>query len=56
MPRVSKDQTETTQDYGAVLDRCSTIEGYTVNFVTFREDSDITEILASLDQHKCICR
>jgi mannose-6-phosphate isomerase-like protein (cupin superfamily) len=55
MPRVSKESTEKTQDYGPVLDRCSTFEGYTINFVTFREDSDITEILASLDEKKCVC-
>ena len=55
MPRVSKESSEKTNDYGAVLDRSSDLEGYTASFVTFREESDITEILASLSEKKCIC-
>lgn len=55
MPRVSKASTDTTNEYGAVLERTSELDDHTVNFVTFREDSDITQILASLSEKKCIC-
>ena len=55
MPRVSKESSEKTNDYGAVLERSSDLEGYTASFVTFREENDITEILASLSEKKCIC-
>ena len=55
MPRVSKESSDRTDDHGAVLERTSELDDQTVNFVTFREDSDITEILASLSEKKCIC-
>jgi hypothetical protein len=35
MPRVSKESSEKTDDYGAVLERSSDLEGYTASFVTF---------------------
>lgn len=43
------------QDYGAVEDRSSDIDGYTVNFVTLREHQDITPVLASLPGGSCTC-
>lgn len=55
MPRVSKESTDKTNDYGAVLERTSQLDDHTVNFVTFREESDISEILASLSEKKCTC-
>lgn len=55
MPRVSKEGTDTTNDHGAVLERTSVLADHTVSFVTFREESDITEILASLSERKCVC-
>ena len=55
MPRVSKESADETNDYGAVLERTSELDDHTVNFVTFRENSDITEVLASLSEKKCIC-
>lgn len=55
MPKVSSASTEKVDDYGVVVDRASDLEGYTVNFVTFRESNDITEILATLPQGKCLC-
>lgn len=55
MPRVSKESTDKTDDHGAVLERTSELDDHTVSFVTFREESDITEILASLSEKKCIC-
>ena len=55
MPSVSMDSASEVKDYGAVLERTSVLDGYTVNFVTFREDADITLILAELSEGKCIC-
>ena len=55
MPRVSKESTGKTNDYGAVLERTGVLDDHTVNFVTFRQESDITELLASLSEKKCIC-
>ena len=55
MPSVSTDSAQDVKDYGPVLERTSVLDGYAVNFVTFREDADITAILAGLSQGKCIC-
>ena len=55
MPSVSTETVQDVKDYGPVLERTSVLEGYAVNFVTFREDSDITAILASLSGGKCTC-
>jgi hypothetical protein len=55
MPAVSTDTAQDVKDYGPVLERTSVLDGYAVNFVSFREDSDITDILATLAQGKCIC-
>ena len=40
---------------GPVTDRNETIEGYTVNFVTFREDIDATPLLKGLPDDRCQC-
>ena len=55
MPTVSIDSADKVKDWGPVLEHTSALDGYTVSFVTFREDSDITDILAGLSQGKCIC-
>jgi len=55
MPSVSTDNTQNSHDYGPVFERTSVLDGYAINFVTFREDSDITDILASLSEGKCMC-
>ena len=44
MPRVSKDSTEKSSDYGAVLERTSELDDHTVSFVTFREDLSLIHI------------
>jgi hypothetical protein len=55
MPTVSTASADKVKDWGPVLEQTSDLDGYTVGFVTFREDSDITDILAGLSQGKCIC-
>ena len=47
---------EESADYGPVADRWTEFDGgYTVNFTTFREDVDMTPILASLPGGRCAC-
>ena len=45
MPKVSKESATQGGDYGAVLDRFEELEGYTISFVSFREDIDATPLL-----------
>ena len=54
MPKVSK-QSAQVEDHGAVEDRHADIEGYTVNFVSFREDVDGTPLLKGLPDDRCPC-
>ena len=44
MPKVSKESATQGGDYGAVLDRFEEVEGYTLSFVSFREDIDATPL------------
>ena len=55
MPKVSKDSTTQGGDYGQVLDRADQLDGYTVNFVEFREDVDATPLLKGLPDDRCQC-
>jgi hypothetical protein len=54
MPKVSKDTVE-AHDHGLVLDYTGELDGYTVNFVTFREDVDHTPLLVGLPDDRCQC-
>jgi mannose-6-phosphate isomerase-like protein (cupin superfamily) len=54
MPKVSKDSVE-AQDHGVVLDYTDEVDGYTVDFVTFREDLDHTPLLVGLPDDRCQC-
>jgi hypothetical protein len=38
-----------------VVDRSGEVEGYTVNFVSFREDIDATPLLKGLPDDRCQC-
>jgi hypothetical protein len=55
MAKVSSKTAENVKDYGVALDRFSTLEGYTFNFVAIREDMDLAPMLASLPGGKCAC-
>src|SRR2546422_9905067 len=55
MPKVSSQSATGGGDYGPVLDRSEEVEGYTVNFVTFREDIDATPLLKGLPEDRCQC-
>ena len=55
MPKVSKDSASQAVDHGPVMDKSEQLEGYTVNFVTFRQDVDATPLLKGLPDDRCQC-
>ncbi len=55
MPKVSKDSAEHVDDHGVAEDRHEDIDGYTVNFVSFRQDVDATPLLKGLPGDRCTC-
>ena len=55
MPKVSKDSAEHVEDHGVAEDRHEDIDGYTVNFVSFRQDIDGTPLLKGLPDDRCQC-
>jgi mannose-6-phosphate isomerase-like protein (cupin superfamily) len=54
MPKVSRESAE-VEDVGIVVDRHGDVDGYTVNFVTFREDLDATPLLRGAPHDQCQC-
>lgn len=55
MPNVSKQSAAHVDDHGVVEDRHEDIDGYTVNFVSFRQDVDGTALLRGLPDDRCSC-
>jgi hypothetical protein len=55
MPKVSSDSATGGGEFGPVTDRTDTIEGYTVNFVTFHRDIDATPLMKGLPDDRCQC-
>ena len=55
MPKVSMQSAAHVEDHGIVVDRREDLDGYTVNFVTFREDVDATPLLKGLPDDRCQC-
>src|SRR5260370_39796942 len=55
MPKVSKESAAQVEDHGVVEDRHEDIDGYTVNFVSFRQDIDGTPLLQGLPDDRCQC-
>ena len=55
MPKVSKESASQGGDHGPVVDRAEDLDGYTVNFVTFREDIDQAPLLRGLPDDQCQC-
>ena len=55
MPKVSKDSAPEHQDHGPVEEWSEDIDGYTVNFVTFKVDIDSTPLLKGLPDDRCPC-
>ena len=55
MPKVSKESATRGGDYGVVVDRADEVEGYSINFTTFREDIDATPLMKGLPDDRCQC-
>jgi hypothetical protein len=55
VPKVSRESATQGGDYGPVVDRFEEIEGYSINFTTFREDVDGTPLLKRLPDDRCQC-
>ena len=55
MPKVSRDSATQGGDYGLVLERSDQIDGYTVSFTLFREDTDATPLMKGLPDDRCQC-
>jgi glyoxylate utilization-related uncharacterized protein len=54
MPKVSK-QSATEVDHGLVVEWSEHLDGYTANFVNFRQDVDTTPLLKGLPGDRCQC-
>ena len=55
MPKVSKQSASHVDDHGPVEDRHEDVDGYTVTFVSFRQDIDATPMLKGLPGDSCQC-
>ncbi len=55
MARVSRDSAPEVVDYGPAEDRADHLDGYTVNFTSIREDSDLAPFLKGLPGDSCQC-
>ena len=55
MPKVSRDSAAHVEDHGPVEDRHEDLDGYTVNFVSFRADIDGTPLLKGQPDDSCQC-
>jgi mannose-6-phosphate isomerase-like protein (cupin superfamily) len=55
MPKVSKKSAAHVDDFGIAEDRHEDLDGYTVNFVSIREDMDLAPMLRGLPGDQCRC-
>ena len=55
MPKVSKESVTEVRDYGVAEDRTGDLDGYTVNFVSIRQDHDLAPMLSGLPGGRCPC-
>jgi len=55
MPKVSRETAADVRDYGVAEDRNGEFDGYTVNFVTIRQDHDLAPLLKGLPDDRCQC-
>ena len=53
MPKASRESATQGGDHGPVAERSEELGGYTVNFLTFREDIDQTPLLKGLPDDRC---
>ena len=55
MPKVSRETATQGGDFGIVLAQTEDLDGYTVDFLTFREDIDHRPLLKGLPDDRCQC-
>lgn len=55
MPKVSRDSAAQVDDHGPAEDRHEDLDGYTVNFVSIRQDMDLSPLLKGLPDDSCQC-
>ena len=55
MPKASKESVTEVKDFGVAEDRTGYLDGYTVNFVSIRQDHDLAPMLSGLPGGRCPC-
>jgi hypothetical protein len=55
MPKASKESVAEVKDFGVAEDRTGDLGGYTVNFVSIRQDHDLATMLSGLPGGRCPC-
>ncbi len=55
MPKVSRESAAQVDDHGPVEDRHEDVDGYTIQFVSFRADIDGTPLMKGLPGDACPC-
>ncbi len=55
MPKASKESVTEIKDFGVAEDRTGYLDGYTVNFVSIRQDHDLAPMLSGLPEGRCQC-
>jgi hypothetical protein len=53
MPKTSRDTASQVADLGVMVSRSEQLDGYTVEFTTFREDADGTPVFKGLPDDRC---
>jgi hypothetical protein len=53
MPKTSRDSASQVADLGVMESRSEQLDGYTVEFTTFREDADGTPVFKGLPDDRC---
>lgn len=55
MSKVSKDTAETVVEFPPAIDRSTDVDGYTIEFVTIKQDHSLAPMLATLPGGHCSC-
>jgi hypothetical protein len=55
MPSVSRSTAPRVEDFGPAVDHSGELAGYTVNFVSLRQDADLGLMLQALPGGQCPC-
>ena len=55
MPKASATTTANVVDFPLATDRSAELDGYTVNFVTIKQDHSLRDMLAALPEGRCWC-